>query len=320
MSANFPGELIFGLPGEAGGYYSICVSQPDNETMRLTFQPSKNTMHPIDPVDIALPQGPKGDAGQADEAQVRALVQEYLAQNPPTVTESDPTVPQWAKAKEKPSYTAAEVGAVSTDALPDAIDEALAQAKESGEFDGITPEFAIGTVETLEPGSDATASISGTKENPVLNLGIPQGLPSEGGNVSKGDLKWKLIAVVDITEGATEFILTKDDSENAFSYQEILIKSPSYPPHSGYLYVRADASPVRSNNVQVWPTAGKSLSMTLGLLNGKLGMTSVYRADGPVGTLFENGGGTIDLTEISYLVFGSSAGFTGNGTIYIYGR
>ena len=139
MSASFPGELVFGLPGEAGGYYSISVSQPDEETMRLSFHPSKSTMHPIDPVDIALPQGPKGDPGQADEAQVRALVQEYLAQNPPTVTESDPTVPQWAKAKEKPSYTAAEVGAVSTDALPDAIDEALAQAKESGEFDGKTP-------------------------------------------------------------------------------------------------------------------------------------------------------------------------------------
>ena len=139
MSASFPGELVFGLPGEAGGYYSISVSQPDEETMRLSFHPSKSTMHPIDPVDIVLPQGPKGDPSQADEAQVRALVQEYLAQNPPTVTESDPTVPQWAKAKEKPSYTAAEVGAVSTDALPDAIDEALAQAKESGEFDGKTP-------------------------------------------------------------------------------------------------------------------------------------------------------------------------------------
>ena len=208
MSANFPGELIFGLPGEAGGYYSICVSQPDNETMRLTFQPSKNTMHPIDPVDIALPQGPKGDAGQADEAQVRALVQEYLTQNPPTVTESDPTVPQWAKAKEKPGYTAAEVGAVSTDALPDAIDEALAQAKESGEFNGITPEFTIGTVETLDAGSDATASISGTKENPVLNLGIPQGLPGEGG--SGGGEVWELINEVTTTEPVQQITITSD--------------------------------------------------------------------------------------------------------------
>lgn len=51
-------------------------------------------------------------------------------------TESDPTVPSWAKASTKPKYTAEEVGAVSSKALADAINVALATAKESGEFDG----------------------------------------------------------------------------------------------------------------------------------------------------------------------------------------
>lgn len=40
---------------------------------------------------------------------------------------------------------------------------------------GKTPNIKIGTVTTLAAGSDATASITGTKENPVLNLGIPKG-------------------------------------------------------------------------------------------------------------------------------------------------
>lgn len=53
--------------------------------------------------------------------------------------ETDPTVPEWAKAPSKPSYTAEEVGAVSLDALANAINTALAQAKSSGEFDGKTP-------------------------------------------------------------------------------------------------------------------------------------------------------------------------------------
>ena len=44
---------------------------------------------------------------------------------------------------------------------------------------GETPDFEIGTVTTLEPGESATASITGTAENPVLNLGIPQGDPGE---------------------------------------------------------------------------------------------------------------------------------------------
>ena len=51
---------------------------------------------------------------------------------------------------------------------------------------GATPNFTIGTVETLEPTEDATATITGTAENPVLNLGIPQG---EVGEVSYADLK-----------------------------------------------------------------------------------------------------------------------------------
>lgn len=41
--------------------------------------------------------------------------------------------------------------------------------------DGMTPNLQIGTVETLEAGSDATASITGAPENPLLNLGIPKG-------------------------------------------------------------------------------------------------------------------------------------------------
>ena len=48
--------------------------------------------------------------------------------------------------------------------------------------DGVTPTFTIGTVETLEAGSNATASITGTTENPVLNLGIPKGEKGAAGS------------------------------------------------------------------------------------------------------------------------------------------
>ena len=46
---------------------------------------------------------------------------------------------------------------------------------------GSTPNLTIGTVETLPSGSDATATITGDKENPVLNLGIPNGDAGEKG-------------------------------------------------------------------------------------------------------------------------------------------
>lgn len=72
----------------------------------------------------------------ADEEKIAQVVENYLAKNPPTVEEKDPTVPDWAKQTEKPSYTADEVGALSKDALAGAVNDALTQAKESGIFDG----------------------------------------------------------------------------------------------------------------------------------------------------------------------------------------
>lgn len=46
---------------------------------------------------------------------------------------------------------------------------------------GATPNLSIGTVTTLEAGQNATASMGGTAENPVLNLGIPKGAKGEPG-------------------------------------------------------------------------------------------------------------------------------------------
>ena len=49
---------------------------------------------------------------------------------------------------------------------------------------GATPNLQIGTVETLPAGSDATASMGGTVENPLLNLGIPKGADGSGSGVA----------------------------------------------------------------------------------------------------------------------------------------
>lgn len=51
--------------------------------------------------------------------------------------------------------------------------------------DGVTPDIKIGTVTTLPAGSEATASMGGTAAQPTLNLGIPQGAPGGGANVTK---------------------------------------------------------------------------------------------------------------------------------------
>ena len=49
---------------------------------------------------------------------------------------------------------------------------------------GATPDIQIGTVTTLDAGEDATASVTGTPEQPLLNLGIPRGADGGGGVAS----------------------------------------------------------------------------------------------------------------------------------------
>ena len=51
--------------------------------------------------------------GSVDPEDIAAAVEDYFVEHP--ITESDPTVPAWAKASTKPTYTAAEVGALPSD-------------------------------------------------------------------------------------------------------------------------------------------------------------------------------------------------------------
>ena len=53
---------------------------------------------------------------------------------------------------------------------------------------GAVPDIQIGTVTTLPAGSDATASMGGTAENPLLNLGIPRGADGQGGGSGGRDI------------------------------------------------------------------------------------------------------------------------------------
>lgn len=65
--------------------------------------------------------------------------------------------------------------------VQDSLDAMLRQAQQSGAFQGEqgipgeTPALSIGEVLTLEAGSAATASLTGTELAPKLNLGIPKG-------------------------------------------------------------------------------------------------------------------------------------------------
>ena len=67
---------------------------------------------------------------------------------------------------------------------------------------GETPDITVGTVETLEPGQDATAEITGETPNLVLNLGIPKGQPGQDAPQIDDDVvsatnPWSSLKIVD---------------------------------------------------------------------------------------------------------------------------
>ena len=107
----------------------------------------------------------QGMADGISPEQIADAVANYLAKNP--IEETDPNVHEWAKAKEKPTYTAEEVGALSDKTLKPAVSLALAQAKASGEFDGadgLTPTIGengnwyLGDTDTGKPSRGDTGA------------------------------------------------------------------------------------------------------------------------------------------------------------------
>lgn len=105
------------------------------------------------------------------EEQIEKSVKSYLEKNP--IEETDPTVPEWAKEEEKPTYTAEEVGALpSTTVIPSKLSELTADDEHetvtkgekqawnaksdfSGEYRDLTGKPTIPTVPTTLPNPQA---------------------------------------------------------------------------------------------------------------------------------------------------------------------
>ena len=154
--------------------------------------------------------------GEIAPAEVQRIVENYLKANPPgTVSDGKdgitPTIGKngnWYLGSTdtgKPSRGAGGTpGASGKDGSPgadgkDGITPAIGEngnwylgssdtGKPSRGADGAVPDIQIGTVTTLPAGSDATASMGGTAENPLLNLGIPRGADGQGGGSGGTDI------------------------------------------------------------------------------------------------------------------------------------
>ena len=114
-----------------------------------------------------------------DPEVVQQIVDEYLAENPPSGSGTP------GRGISSIARTAGDGSPGTTDTYTITYtDGSTSTYTAYNGADGATPEFSIGTVETLEAESEATASITGTPEKPVLNLGIPRGPAGEGSDIA----------------------------------------------------------------------------------------------------------------------------------------
>lgn len=93
---------------------------------------------------------------------------------------------------------------------------------------GATPNIQIGNVQTLEPGQDATASMTGTAENPMLNLGIPRG--KDGESLTGGGETYELPIMSDTQLGGGKAVpKTNEDVPVAVDPSTGQLFVPIYP-------------------------------------------------------------------------------------------
>ena len=151
--------------------------------------------------------------GLAEDAQTAAETAQSLAEAAQTAAETAQGLAEAAQTASESAQTAAETAqGLAEDARDEAVeakdlvlgmsatavtldpDEPATADYEDGLLTlgipqgetGATPNLTIGTVTTLEPDEDATATISGTAENPILSFGIPKG---DTGEVSLSELE-----------------------------------------------------------------------------------------------------------------------------------
>ena len=182
-------EWLASLKGEPG---AAGASGKDGENGKTPYVGDNGNWY-IGAVDTGKPsRGAKGDKGEKGDTGAQGIQGEKGdtgAQGPQGAAGADGKTPyvgdngNWFVGSDdtgKPSR-----GEKGEPGSPGARGEPGSPGAKGDKGDpGATPNLTIGSVTTLDAGQNATASMGGTAESPVLNLGIPRGAkgePGEGG-------------------------------------------------------------------------------------------------------------------------------------------
>lgn len=180
MNADFGGTDV-----QTGEYVMIVsgVEDPDNAKVYIKGDLAYGFV--VDMSGSAGIQGPRGETGPAGprgETGIQGPVGETGPAGP-----AGPAGPTGETGSQGPRGETGPAGATGAKGDP-----------------GETPNFSIGIVQTLLPGEQATASITGTPENPVLNLSIPKGDTGTAENIYGNTLEMSELDSTKVSEAIAE--------------------------------------------------------------------------------------------------------------------
>lgn len=170
---------------QSGTTSTYTITMSDGQTFDFEVQSDKGEKGDKGDTGATGPKGPQGEQGPAG-----IVVQETEPTGPehpvwvnPKGGASDPSISGKDGTTFTPSVSASGDLSWTNDGGKENPETVNIKGPQGSP--GITPNIQIGTVTTLPAGSDATASMGGTAENPVLDLGIPKG-EAGGSDLSLG--------------------------------------------------------------------------------------------------------------------------------------
>ena len=159
---------------------------------------------------------------------------------------------------------------------------------------GLTPALSIGTVSTLEPDQDASVTITGTTDAPVLNFGIPQGVKGDTGEVTQAELDAVADDVSDLKGASQALEQNKANIDGSYDTMTVgnakqLVSTVNIEDQVPYLF-RTSGGSVDIGDREYDEIVGGSIVWNQLVQNGDF-------SDGTTGWAPQNAGASLSVSE-----------------------
>lgn len=206
------------------------------------------------------------------------------------------------------TLSAADVSAIPS-TLTGTAGQVLTKTADGQEWKDVDIPTALPNPNALTFTGAVTGSYDGSAP---LSIEIPSGGSSGSGGSEFPN--WRLIKTISFSADIASVDFNTDDNGNTFSLKEVMLAG-TVPAYSGYIYIKPKDKALQNS---IWPTASKDLRWWSASVSGKLKSLLCASNSSIIWPVDKEP--VCDNDTISRIIIGASAGFTADGTMYVYGR